>query len=140
MHQHHGSCHCGAIRVTLSTRTAEDEIVSRACGCDFCLKHRPNWFSDPEGSLTVTLTVEPIRYRFGTKTADFLICPRCGVVIAATCKIEDREIGVFNLNCLDAERDWSVLAQGVDYEGEQSGDRLARRAQNWMPVKLEQAA
>ena len=139
-HELPGSCHCGAIRVTLSTRFAENEVAPRACGCDFCLKHRPNWFSDTEGLLTIAHTVEPTRYRFGTETADFLICPRCGVVIAAVCESEGKTIGVFNLNCLDAEQDWTARAQGVDYEGEQIGDRLARRGTNWMSVTLEPTA
>ncbi len=87
--------------------------------------------------MTLTHSVEPLRYRFGTETADFLICPICGVVIAATSERGQGMIGVFNLNCLDAGEDWSTRAQIVDYEGEETGDRLARRAKNWMPFKLE---
>lgn len=136
-YQHPGSCHCDAFRVTLDTKLAEREIAPRACGCDFCLKHRPNWFSDTKGSLAIAHTVEPHRYRFGTQTADFLICPRCGVVIAATCESDGRTIGVFNLNCLDADQNWSARAQGVDYDGERTDDRLARRDANWMPVELK---
>ena len=133
-----GSCHCGGIEVELATQTTEDEIVPRACGCDFCLKHRPNWFSDSNGAPTISHTIEPTRYRFGTETADFLFCPNCGVVIAAIGENAGRKIAVFNLNCLDAKQDWSLRAQGVDYDGEQTDDRSSRRAKNWMPVTLEQ--
>ncbi|MBD2841947.1 GFA family protein [Erythrobacter rubeus] len=121
----------------LTTQFAEDEIAPRVCGCDFCLKHRPNWFSDRTGQLAVNYAVEPTRYRFGSETADFLICPRCGVVVAAICKSDGKTIGVFNLNCLEAHQDWPAQAQDVNYDGEELQNRVERRAANWMPVSLK---
>ncbi|MBV7267180.1 hypothetical protein [Erythrobacter ani] len=137
--KHSGACHCGAIGVALSTDLAAHEIAPRACGCDFCLKHRPNWFSDRSGHLTIIHSITPNRYRFGTQTADFLICPNCGVVVAAVCESDGEALGVFNLNCLEANHDWSQRAVSVDFDGEDTGDRLARRAANWMPVALKDA-
>ncbi len=121
----------------LQTAFVIEDISPRACGCDFCLKHKPVWFTDASGVLEINARIEPLRYRFGTETADFLMCPNCGVLIAAVSDNASSTIGVFNLNCLDAKRDWAGCAAAVDYSNEQTGDRLSRRAKHWMPVTLK---
>lgn len=137
---HSGSCHCGAITATFDTSLELEAIHPRACGCTFCVKHKPAWFADNYGKLSLDCTIEPTRYRFGTKTADFILCPKCGVVVAATCAIDGSDYAVFNLNVLDVERDWAASAQPVDFDGEGTGDRLSRRAKSWMPVTLTVAS
>lgn len=129
-----GSCHCGAIRVTLATAIAPADIAPRMCGCTFCRKHPAMWFADPAGQLELTFGVEPNRYRFGTKTADFLLCPACGVIVAATCTVQGMNYGIINLNCLEPLRDWPPPAARNNFDGEGTGDRFSRRAVNWMPV------
>ncbi len=134
-HTHSGSCHCGAIGVTLTTIIALDEMVPRMCGCTFCRKHPAMWFADPEGQLELRFDVTPNRYRFGTKTADFILCPTCGVIVAASCTIDEAEFGILNLICIEPIRDWPPPSTKSDFDGEGTGDRLSRRAKNWMPVK-----
>lgn len=131
---HTGSCHCGAIGVTLTSSFAIEHFVPRACGCTFCRKHPALWFADPAGQLAMQFDNPPNRYRFGTKTADFVLCPICGVIVGATCAIDGRDFGILNLNCLDGERDWPKPASLSDFDGEGTGDRLQRRANNWMPL------
>lgn len=137
---HSGSCHCGKIRVALTTNVPIEAITPRQCGCGFCLKHPANWFADPNGSLAIAPSVQPNLYQFGTKTADFLICPDCGVIVAATCSIDGTDFGILNLNCLDGEHVWPIPESKSDFDGEGTGDRLARRAKNWMPVTLMERA
>ena len=98
---HLGSCHCGAIRLEFVTVLELTQIAPRQCGCKYCLKHQANWFADPQGSLQLKSVVAPTRYRFGTRTADFVMCPNCGVLVAATCTIEGIDYGILNLACLD---------------------------------------
>jgi hypothetical protein len=47
--------------------------------------HNPRMLSDPEGSFEWRADDLSLveRYRFGTRTCDFLICRRCGIFIAA---------------------------------------------------------
>lgn len=129
-----GACHCGGIRVTLNSMIAPDCMTPRMCGCTFCRKHPAMWFADPEGQLELHYEVEPNRYRFGTKTADFVLCPNCGVIVAAVCTIEGTDYGIVNLNCIEPIRDWPPPSAKSDFDGEGTGDRLSRRTKNWMPV------
>ena len=66
----------------------EDNPI-RACTCSFCRSHNPRMLSDPDGSFEVQADDWSLveRYRFGTRTCDFLICRRCGVFIAAVAEM-----------------------------------------------------
>ena len=57
----------------------------RACGCSFCRAHNTCTTSDPNGSVDICAADWSLVrfYRFGTGTADFLICGTCGVVPAS---------------------------------------------------------
>jgi len=73
------------------------------------------------------------RYRFGSKTADFHVCQACCVIPIVTCTIDGRRYAVFNVRTFD-DVDRSELAESAaDFEGEGTGDRLARRRRNWTP-------
>ena len=91
-----GTCHCGAVKAEMRLTMPVAEAVMRRCGCTFCRKHPAMWFADPAGQLELTFRVEPNRYRFGTKTADFLLCPACGVIVAATCTVDNCPPGQFH--------------------------------------------
>ncbi len=138
--RHSGSCHCGAIAVVLDATIAPEDMAPRMCGCTFCRKHPAMWFADPAGTLELRCEIEPNRYRFGTKTADFILCPNCGVIVAATCTIEGADYGILNLNCIEPIRDWPPPPAKSDFDGEGTGDRLTRRTKNWMPVTLSDIA
>ena len=57
----------------------------RGCGCSFCRAHNTRTTSDPNGSVEIRAADWSLveSYRFGTGTAEFLICKRCGVYIGA---------------------------------------------------------
>jgi hypothetical protein len=77
-----GACHCGNISFQLDWAPEPTEIPARACGCTFCVKHGGVWTSCPTGALEVRVKDASLTnsYAFGTKTADFHVCARCGVV------------------------------------------------------------
>src|SRR5471032_333934 len=75
-----GKCHCGNIAFVLDWPGEPSEIAARECGCSFCIKHGGVWTSNRDASLSVTLRHAGLvsRYAFGTETAKFYVCGRCG--------------------------------------------------------------
>ena len=130
-----GSCHCGNIRFTFDWPGDRHKIPVRACGCDLCSKHRGVWTSHPEGrfSLQVADESKTTPYRFGTETADFNVCTVCGVLPIVTCELDGTRYAVVNVNCFDDVDRAELDESPTDFEGEATGDRLARRKRNWTP-------
>jgi len=77
------------------------------------------------------------RYRFGTRTCDFLICRRCGVFIAAVAEMTEGVRAVVNVNCLDDRGRFTSDPTMHEFQGEAIDNRLSRRAANWMPAILQ---
>lgn len=131
-----GCCHCGNIRYQFETTRTLDGSYSRQCQCEFCMKHNNLYQSDPKGRLRITIgdpaLVNP--YRFGHRTADFMICRQCGVMPVVTTEIEGRLYSVVNVNCLEPRlgvvKDEQLTK--VVYVDEPQATRLERRAQNWI--------
>ncbi|HEX3953482.1 MAG TPA: hypothetical protein VHW90_07910 [Stellaceae bacterium] len=134
--EHRGGCHCGNLKLTLDLPQAPDEVRIRACGCSFCRAHNSRTASDPNGSAEIWATdwSQIELYRFGTGTADFVICRRCGVYIGAMCDTETGLRAVINTNCLDDRAAFTGNANPTDHDGETIEGRLARRAGNWTPT------
>jgi hypothetical protein len=129
-----GKCHCGNISFSLKWEPTPAEIQARACTCSFCAKHGGVWTSYPRGALEVTVRDSAImsKYAHGTRTAEFHVCARCGVVPVVTSRIDGRLYAVVNVNAFE-DVDPSLLRRGAhDFEGEGKDDRLARRKRNWI--------
>ncbi len=75
------------------------------------------------------------RYRFGTETADFYICTRCGVAPIVTSEIDGSGYAVVNVNCFDDVDPAELDESPTDFDGEGTEDRLARRQRNWSPLE-----
>jgi hypothetical protein len=132
-----GRCHCGAISARFETALAAGEIDVRADQCSFCRRHGAKTVSDPAGRLRLAFNEAAVeRYRFGTRTSDFIICRRCGVFIAAI--IEG--LGVLNVVGAGIAAIAARDARPVDYDDETPQTRLARRRERWTPLELEPAA
>jgi hypothetical protein len=130
----HGSCHCGNISFELDWMPDPAEIPARACTCSFCTRHGGVWTSCPTGSLKVRV-VEPSlasTYAFETKTAEFHVCSRCGVVPLSTSRIDGRLFAVVNVNTFDDVDPLLLQRTSASLEGERESERLARRARNWI--------
>lgn len=129
-----GKCHCGNIAFSLTWDPEPAEIPARACGCTFCTKHGGVWTSNPEGALEIT-TKDPSlvsRYAFGTKTATFHICARCGIVPVVTSEIDGRVYAVVSVNAFEGIDPSRLRRASADFEGEGTDTRLARRKRNWI--------
>ena len=129
-----GKCHCGNIALELEWPGEHPEIPARACGCSFCVKHGGVWTSNPASGLRVTLGDASLvsRYSFGTETATFHVCSRCGAVPVVTSEIDDHLYAVVNVNVLEnVDPSWLRRA-GANFDGEDVDSRLARRKRNWI--------
>ena len=134
---HEGGCHCGALRWRFALQQALAALTPRACDCDFCTRHGAAWVSDSGGALRLHAVAEHLqRYRQGSGQADFLLCRRCGVLVAVVARCDDGQLlGAANRNAFDARSEFRgetvvsprLLAPDA---------KLARWNQVWMPAVL----
>lgn len=139
-----GRCHCGNISFALRWEPDPSEIPARACTCTFCVKHGGVWTSCPTGSLRVNVAQPSLvsKYSFGTRTAQFHVCSRCGVVPVVTSLIDGRLHAVVSVHALEGV-DPSLLRRpsAATFDGETEEARLARRKRGWIAdVEYEEAA
>lgn len=130
-----GSCHCGNITFTFDWPGPYPGIPVRVCGCGFCRRHGGTHTSHPEGSLAARIA-EPDQvtpYAFGTKTATFHVCRRCGVETFVTSEIDGHLYAVVNVNCFEGVPREDLVPAAADFEAEGVDDRLARRKRTWIP-------
>lgn len=130
-----GKCHCGNVTYALYWPHDAGAIPVRACGCTFCTKHGGVYASHRDAKLTAAIKDESLvsRYRFGTETAEFFLCTRCGVVPFVTSRIENDLYAVVNVNSFEGV-DPSRFSRAVtDFDGETTQSRLDRRKRNWIP-------
>ena len=130
----HGRCHCGNISFRLNWEPDPAEIPARACGCSFCTKHGGVWTSNPAAALEVTVKDPALvsRYAFGTRTAEFNICSRCGVVPAVTSRIEGHLYAVVSVNAFEGVDPALLRHAPASFDGEGKDSRLARRKRSWI--------
>jgi len=130
----HGGCHCGNIRFSLDWRGDPARIPARACGCSFCIKHGGVWTSHPGSALTVTIDDRTLasEYAFGTRTAAFHVCARCGAVPVVTSEIGARLYAVVNVNALENVERSALDRSDADFAGEDVDARRGRRTRNWI--------
>jgi len=129
-----GKCHCGNIALAVEWAGDPPEIPARACGCTFCVKHGGVWTSNPDATLKVRVRDEAVvsKYAFGTKTATFHVCSRCGAVPLVTSEIEGRLYAVVNVNALEnVDPSW-LRRNPANFDGEDVESRLARRKRGWI--------
>lgn len=130
----HGKCHCGNITFSLTWEPEPAEIPARACTCSFCTKHGGVWTSNPRGALEVVIEDPSLvsRYAFGTRTAEFHVCTRCGVVPIVTSVIDAHLYAVVSVNAFEGVEPSLLRRAAASFESEDHATRLARRKRNWI--------
>ena len=131
-----GSCHCGALGFCYETAIPVAEWRVRACQCGFCRAHGVLTTSDPSGRLSFRVThAERLeRYRFGLKTADFLLCQGCGVYIGAQIETPQGAFGIVNIRAMMPLPGPLPAAAPADYGSENARQRVERRERRWTPL------
>jgi hypothetical protein len=130
----HGKCHCGNIAFALAWEPDPESIPARACTCSFCVKHGGVWTSNPRGRLEVRVqdATHVSKYAFGTRTAQFHVCSRCGVVPVVTSGIGDRLYAVVNVNAFENIDASKLRRAPASFDGEGTESRLERRKRSWI--------
>jgi hypothetical protein len=109
-------------------------MVPRACDCSFCQKHGAAYVSDPAGQLSViTQRADALRrYRQGSRTAEFLLCNHCGVLVAVVFDQEGRLYGAVNARSLEEPTGFAT-ATPASPQRLSPREKFARWSQLWVP-------
>jgi hypothetical protein len=131
-----GGCHCGNLAYVFEATAGLETLGLRACQCSFCRGHNARTTSDPGGSVRITVREpgELSRYRFSLKTADFLICRRCGVFIGALLTTDGQSWVTLNANTFKPPPPADHPLVPHDFGREDAHGRIVRRQQKWTPV------
>ena len=135
-HRFEGGCHCGNLSYVFEASAGLDVLGLRADMCSFCRAHGARNASDPNGAMRISVR-EPAnleRYRFGLKTADFLICKTCGVYIGAMLADGGKAWFTVNVNSFSACPPLDFPMVPHDFDAEDVPTRIARRKARWTPV------
>ena len=133
-----GGCHCGNLQLRFATHLPAAQLPVRSCTCSFCVRHGAQTASDPAGRVRITVrdAHRLVRYRFGLRTADFLLCGQCGVYVAALLPDGKASAATVNVNTL-AERPLLTREPvAVSYDDEDKAERVARRRARWTPAEV----
>ena len=133
MHEHQGSCGCGAVTFTYRCEQPLASLNVRACQCEYCKPRRQTYLSDPAGSLRVVVKDSRYLYahRFGTGTADFMHCAVCNHQVFVTCDVDGHTYALVSAPALSEYKQLSG-SDPVDYDGESVDERLQRRSERWI--------
>ena len=74
-------------------------------------------------------------YRFSLKTADFLLCKRCGVYVGAQMETAHGAFGIINTLTMMPVPEGLPGADMADYSSESSNERVERREKRWTPLE-----
>jgi hypothetical protein len=131
-----GSCHCGALAFDYQTALPPARWSVRACQCGFCRSHAAATTSDPLGRLSFHVGENDClqHYRFGLRTANFLVCRRCGSYLGAQIRTAHGCFGIVNTLALTPPAVELPLAVVADYGSESAMQRVTRREQKWTPL------
>lgn len=75
------------------------------------------------------------RYRFALKTADFLLCRRCGVYVGAQIDSAHGAFGIINTLAVTPVPAGLPVPAPADYSSESPGGRIERRERRWTPLE-----
>jgi hypothetical protein len=74
------------------------------------------------------------RYRFGQRSADFLLCRNCGVYVGAVIEAGGRRFGIINIRALQTPLALLPPPVQISYANESTAERRTRREKRWTPI------
>lgn len=133
-----GQCHCGAVGYEYHCNLAVEEWPIRSCQCDFCRHHNSQTTSLPDAKIDFkeNQTGRLRRYRFGLRTADFLLCGTCGGYVGAMIETHDGPFGIINTRLLTPRPTDLQAPSPASYDTEDAAGRIARRRRRWSRVGM----
>jgi len=135
-HRFEGGCHCGNLSYVFEASAGLETLGLRADMCSFCRAHGARNTSDPNGAMRISVrdSTKLRRYRFGLKTADFLVCGECGVYIGALLSDGGKSWFTVNVNSFKEPPPLDAPIVPHDFDAEDVPTRVARRKARWTPV------
>ena len=131
-----GQCHCGAVRVAIEGKAAS-ELPARACQCGFCRRHGALTTSHPDARISFAAEADRlVRYRFGPKLSNFLLCADCGCYVGSLAETDVGPIAILNVRGVDLPGFEARAGETKTYDGETPEARTARRKALWSPATL----
>jgi len=110
-----GSCHCGAVRISVETSAPPERLID--CNCSVCRKkgilHMPAELSELK-MLDGAEAVET--YRFGSGVAEHCFCRQCGIHVYGRPRNSPHRYTV-NARCLDDFEAIKDAAEIVRFNG-----------------------
>lgn len=73
------------------------------------------------------------RYRFASRTAEFLLCRECGTYVASVVDTPRGRFATLNVNVISPAVDVPAAA-AMSYDWETPAEKQARRERIWTPV------
>ena len=132
-----GRCHCGAISMELAFTCPAEEMRVRSCQCDFCTRQGSLTVSEAAGRAVITVAADQLKtYNFGTQTATFLICARCGVYAGVIMTDGDKLVSIANARGLGIEAFKHRDGAQLTHDDESTPERIQRRKQRWTPTEI----
>lgn len=130
-----GQCQCGKLRLRFETALTYQQLIPRACDCDFCRQRGAAYVSDPLGRLVIETDAQASlqTVRQGSKTADFIQCRHCGDVVAVVFDDGSTRYGTLNANCL-IERALLPAAQSASPKLLTTEEKKRRWRRLWVPA------
>ena len=134
-HIYTGRCTCGQANFQIRLSRALNHYTPRACDCDFCQARHIAYLSDPEGTGTIFSEMALVKQKQGSQQADFLTCPECEDVLAASCTINGQLRGAVNANLLDSKAQMND-SQEASPKHLSAAQKNARWADIWLCLSL----
>ena len=75
------------------------------------------------------------RYRFGLRTAEFMVCTRCGTYVGARMEAGQGAYGIISVRALSPMPAGLTDPVPMSYDGEDVGARGRRRESRWTPCR-----
>ena len=137
----HSRCHCGNLQAELETRLRAEELTLRSCQCSFCTRHRARTVADKEGRARIRVSDPDLlsRYQWNLRSAEFLVCKRCGNYLGCVMSVGDGWVASLNANLFAESTQLIQPALEVSYDAETLEARRRRREKNWTPAVWERA-
>ncbi len=135
IHEITGRCHCGNIEYTFFSPIPKIELPIRTCDCSFCTRQGACYISHPKGRLQVQIKdqtqVKP--YRFGTDTADAMLCTICGVYPLIAAELDGQTYAVLNANSINGLHiDHATIPPALHLENFSVEERIERWKKFWI--------
>lgn len=130
-----GVCTCQLTRLQLRLPQPIQSYTPRICDCDFCTSRGIQYLSDPDGEASICCPRSLSVQRQGSMQAEFLTCPECGDVLAASMIIHKQRRASVNVK-LFAAQETIRPGQAASPKRLNAQDKVSRWEIIWMPLDL----